>query len=150
MTVIDQRNPTDLAWQLRRALSAHRAAIASALARAGCDDLPPRALWAIDALRAGERSAAELARVLEVSKQAISPLVELLASLGYLERTADELDRRRIALRLTARGRLAASAIARACERVESRERARVGARNLELARETIAAIGLTAPSTRS
>jgi DNA-binding MarR family transcriptional regulator len=149
LTVIDQRNSTDLAWQLRRALSAHRAAIASALARAGCDDLPPRALWAIDALRAGERSAAELARVLEVSKQAISPLVELLASLGYLERTADELDRRRIELRLTARGRLAAAAIARACERVESRERARVGVRNLELARETIAAIGLAAPSAR-
>ena len=149
MTVNEQRRATDLAWQLRRALSAHRAAIASALAGAGCDDLPPRALWAIDALRAGERSAAELARVLEVSKQAISPLVELLASLGYLERTADELDRRRIALRLTARGRLAAAAIARACERVESREVARVGARNLQLARETIAAIGLAAPSAR-
>ena len=149
MTVIEQRNSTDLAWQLRRALSAHRAAIASALARAGCDDLPPRALWAIDALRAGDRSAAELARMLEVSKQAMSPLVELLVSLGYVERTADELDRRRIALRLTSRGRLAAGAITRACERLESRERERVGAHNLELARETITAIGLAAPSAR-
>ena len=149
MTVIDQ-----LTRPISRGSCAARsphtaAAIASALARAGCDDLPPRALWAIDALRAGERSAAELARVLEVSKQAISPLVELLVSLGYVERTADELDRRRIALRLTGRGRLAAAAIARACERVESRERARVGAHNLELARETIAAIGLAAPSAR-
>ena len=150
MTIIDQRNSTDLAWQLRRALSAHRAAIRSALARAGCDDLPPRALWAIDELRAGDRSAAELARVLEVSKQAMSPLVEVLVNLGYVERTADGLDRRRIALRLTARGRSAATAIARACERLEARVEARVGARNLELARETIAAIGLTAPSARS
>ena len=150
MTVIDQRNSTDLAWQLRRALSAHRAAITSALARAGCDDLPPRALWAIDALRWGDRSAAELARVLEVSKQAISPLVEVLVNLGYVERTADDLDRRRIALRLTGRGRSAATAIARACERVESSAATRVGTRNLELARETIAAIGLTAPSARS
>ena len=149
MPTIEQRSSTDLAWQLRRALAAHRAAIAGALATAGCDDLPPRALWAIDALSRGDRSAAELARVLEVSKQAMSPLVELLVSLGYLERAADELDRRRIALRLTRRGRSAAAAIARACESVESRERARVGARNLELARQTIAAIGLGRPSAR-
>ncbi len=87
--------------------------------------------------------------MLEVSKQAMSPLVELLVNLGYVERTADELDRRRIALRLTARGRSAAAAIAHACERVESRERARVGDRNLELARQTIAAIGGAAPSAR-
>ena len=87
--------------------------------------------------------------MLEVSKQAMSPLVELLVKLGYVERTADELDRRRIALRLTGRGRSAAGAISRACERVESRERERVGARNLERARDTIAAIGLAAPSAR-
>jgi len=149
LTVTGQHNPTDLAWQLRRALSAHRAAIGSALARAGAGDLPPRALWAIDALSSGDRSAAELARTLEVSKQAMSPLVELLVNLGYVERTADELDRRRIALRLTGRGRSAAAAIARACESVESRARERVGARNLELARETIDAIGLAAPSPR-
>jgi DNA-binding MarR family transcriptional regulator len=150
LTVTDQRNSTDLAWQLRRALSAHRAAISGALARAGCDDLPPRALWAIDTLRSGDRSAAELARVLEVSKQAMSPLVEVLVNLGYVERTADDLDRRRIALRLTSRGRTAATAIARACERVESHVATRVGKRNLELARETIAAIGAPVPSTRS
>lgn len=150
MTVTDQRNSTDLAWQLRRALAAHRTAIRSALARAGCEDLPPRALWAIDALRSGDRSAAELARVLDVSKQAMSPLVELLVSLGYVERTADGLDRRRIALRLTSRGRSAATAIARACERLESRAETRVGTRNLEIARETIAAIGLPGPPARS
>ncbi len=88
--------------------------------------------------------------MLEVSKQAMSPLVEVLVNLGYVERTADDLDRRRIALRLTGRGRSAATAIARACERVESSAATRVGTRNLELARETIAAIGLTAPSARS
>jgi DNA-binding MarR family transcriptional regulator len=147
LTVTEPRNQTDLAWHLRRALAAHRVAIAGALARAGFDDLPPRALWAIDALRAGDRSAAELARVLDVSKQAMSPLVELLVNLGYVERAGDELDRRRIALRLTRRGRSAAAAIARAGEGVEARMRARVGERELELAMETIAAIGLPSPT---
>jgi len=52
LTIDADTLPTDLAWLLRSALRAHRAAIADALARAGHTDLPPLALWAIDALAA--------------------------------------------------------------------------------------------------
>jgi DNA-binding MarR family transcriptional regulator len=132
---------TDLAWLLRRALRAHRAAVAQALAAAGHEELPPLALWTIDAIAAGERTAGELAVRLGASKQAISQLVELLATRGYLERAPDRGDRRRVTLRLTRRGRAAASTIARACESLEAQAREEVGAQGLEQARAAIAAL---------
>ena len=132
---------TDLAWLLRRALRAHRAAVAQALAGAGHEDLPPLALWTIDAIGAGERTAGELAVRLGASKQTISQLVELLATRGYLERAPDARDRRRVTLRLTGRGLAAASTIARACEGVEAQAREEVGAEALKQARAAIAAL---------
>jgi DNA-binding MarR family transcriptional regulator len=140
---------THLAWALRRALAAHREAIAAALARHGYDDLPPRALWAIDALRLEDHGAAELARVLGVSKQAISPLVDMLATLDYLERTPDTVDRRRVTLRLTRRGRSAADVIAQACADIEARAREGVGAGDLARAGTALAAIAALAPPRR-
>jgi len=132
---------TELAWLLRGALRAHRAAIAQALVKAGYESLPPLALWAIDALAAGERSAGELAIRLGASKQTISQLVELLATRGYLERAPDRRDRRRVSLRLTGAGRAAASTIARVCENAEARAREEVGAEALEQARRVLAAL---------
>jgi DNA-binding MarR family transcriptional regulator len=146
LTIDPDALPTDLAWLLRSALRAHRTAIAAALARGGHTDLPPLALWTIDALAAGERTAGELAAMLGVSKQAISQLVELLAGRGYLERVADPRDRRRVTLRLSRRGRAAAAAIARACELVESRARASLGADTLEQARAALAVLAAPVP----
>ena len=132
---------TDLAWLLRRALGAHRAAIAQALAAAGHEDLPPLALWTIDAIGAGERTAGELALRLGASKQTISQLVELLARRGYVERAPDGEDRRRVTLRLTRHGRAAAATIARSCASVEAKAREQVGAEALAQARAALAAI---------
>ena len=139
--------PTDLAWLLRRALRAHRAAVAQALAKAGHEDLPPLGLWTIDAVAQGGRTAGELAVQLGASKQAMSQLVELLATRGYLERVPDGRDRRRISLSLTRRGRAAAATIARACERVEAQAREEVGAEALEQARAALAALAGPSPS---
>jgi len=139
--------PTELAWLVRGALRAHRAAVAQALARAGHDDLPPLALWAIDAVAEGGRTAGELAVRLGASKQTMSQLVELLATRGYLERAPDESDRRRVTLRLTRRGRAAAAAIARACESIEAQAREQVGAAALAQARATLAALAGPSPS---
>jgi DNA-binding MarR family transcriptional regulator len=138
---------TDLAWLLRGALGAHRAAIAQALAKAGHESLPPLALWAIDALAGGERSAGELATRLGVSKQTISQLVELLAARGYLERAPDEHDRRRVTLRLTRQGRAAGLTIARVCENLEARAREELGDGALQQARMALAALGAPGPS---
>ena len=141
MTVSPESTPTDFAWLLRRALRAHRAAIARALAKAGYTELPPLALWTIDALRGSERTAGELATALGVSKQAVSQAVELLVSRGYLERAADASDRRRIILRLSARGEAAAAVIAAACDEIEARARGTVGAGALTHARAALAAL---------
>jgi DNA-binding MarR family transcriptional regulator len=142
MADLDATTPnTELAWLLRRALGVHRSAIAESLARAGHTTLPPLALWAIDALAAGEQSAGELALLLGVSKQAVSQVVELLASRGYLARRPDAQDRRRVTLSLTDRGRGAAAAIAEACASVEKCALAAVGPAELERLRRALSAI---------
>jgi DNA-binding MarR family transcriptional regulator len=122
-------------------MGVHRAAISNALAKAGHEDLPPRAMWAIDALAQSERTAGGLAALLGVSKQAMSLLVESLVSRGYVERAADATDRRRITLRLTRSGRAVATTIAGATAGVEATALEQVGAAALEQARATIAAI---------
>jgi len=147
MTDIDATTPTtELAWLLRRALGVHRSEIARSLAQAGHATLPPLALWAIDALAARERNAGELALLLGVSKQAVSQVVELLATRGYLDRRPDSQDRRRVTLSLTDRGRSAAAAIASACASVEKRALAALGPAALEQARGALSAIARLPP----
>jgi DNA-binding MarR family transcriptional regulator len=132
--------PTELAWLLRRALAAHRAAIARSLRAGGHERLPPLALWAIDVLAGGERSAGELVLELGVTKQAVSQMVELLVTSGYVDRMPDSQDRRRVTLALTDRGRGAAAAIASACASVEERALAALGPAALQQARGALRA----------
>ncbi|GGL12305.1 MarR family winged helix-turn-helix transcriptional regulator [Planomonospora parontospora] len=56
-----------------------------------------------------------------LTKQAISELVSELEDHGYLERVADEVDRRAKIIRLTGRGRTAQAAAARILADVEQR-----------------------------
>ena len=50
-----------------------------------------------------------LTRELGISKQAVSQLIDTMVMRGYLERTPDAEDRRRMLLHLTPRGRAAAT-----------------------------------------
>jgi DNA-binding MarR family transcriptional regulator len=129
--------PTELAWLLRRALAAHRAAIARSLRAGGHERLPPLAI----AVRGGAApSAGELVLELGVTKQAVSQMVELLVTSGYVDRMPDSQDRRRVTLALTDRGRGAAAAIASACASVEERALAALGPAALQQARGALRA----------
>jgi len=52
---------------------------------------------------------AALTRELGISKQAVSQLIDVMVMRGYLERSSDSEDRRRMLLRLTSRGAAAAT-----------------------------------------
>lgn len=82
-----------------------------ALTEAGYDDIPKSGLYVIGglALGAGDVPLGALVRDLKTSKQAAGQLVDALVLRGYLERTPDPNDRRKLTVTLTERGRAAAA-----------------------------------------
>ena len=128
---------------LRHARVTYGTTMRRALADAGYDDLPRNGLYVIGglALGAGDAPLGALIRELRISKQAAGQLVDTLVSRGYLQRTIDEHDRRKLTVTLTERGRAAAKTQAIAREAVDTELAARVGASDVKAARRTLAAL---------
>ena len=114
---------------LRHARTVYGTAMHAALAAIDCDDMPRNGMYVIGglALGAGGVPLGRLVKELRVSKQAAGQLVDTLVLRGYLDRTTDPDDRRRLTVALTARGEAAAAAQARARERIDADLKARVG-----------------------
>lgn len=114
-----------------------------ALEEAGYDDIPKNGLYVIGglALGAGDVPLAALIRDLRISKQAAGQLVDTLVNRGYLARTIDEQDRRRLIVTLTDRGRAAAATQTTARERVDAELLAKVGPQCVEHTRIALAAL---------
>lgn len=140
---------TDASWfeqvslpvLLRHARTTYGRAMRRALAEAGYDDVPGNGLYVIGAL-ARERSA--LGRIiaeLDMSKQAAGQLVDTLVLRGYLERSVDTTDRRRLNVALTERGRAAAATQASARDTVDRALAARIGSERLGDMRAGLAAL---------
>lgn len=110
---------------MREARDVYRDAVLRALAAAGCDDLPRNgALVLADVGQRGSdpafSSQADVVTALGLSKQAASQLIDTLVLREYLERRSDPVDRRRMEVRLTDRGRRAAIAIRTAVDEIEA------------------------------
>ncbi|MBN9511201.1 MAG: MarR family transcriptional regulator [Alphaproteobacteria bacterium] len=114
---------------LRHARRAYGSAMRTALAAIGCDDVPRNGLYVIGGMAkgAGGVPLSQLVRELGVSKQAAGQLVDTLVVRGYLDRSADAEDRRKISITLTPRGQAAAAAQAAARDRVDAELAARAG-----------------------
>ncbi len=126
---------------LRAARTTYGSAIRAALENAGCDDVPSNGAYVIGAIA---RSGAPLGRVIRelgVSKQAAGQLVDTLVTRGYLDRSVDPEDRRRLTISLTERGYAAAGEIRAAVERVDADVLARVGPEYVAHTRATLAAL---------
>jgi DNA-binding MarR family transcriptional regulator len=74
------------------------------LARRGHQDMRPAHGFAMQAIGFSGATATDVGRRLGISKQAAGKTVERLEALGYAQRAADGLDRRRKLVRLTPRG----------------------------------------------
>jgi DNA-binding MarR family transcriptional regulator len=126
---------------LRAARSVYGSAIRAALADEGCDDLPRNGAYVIPAIA---RTGAPLSAVigqLGVSKQAAGQLVDTLVLRGYLKRTVDDADRRRLVVTLTGRGQAAAAVIRSAVAGVDAAVEAKVGAEQFARTRATLEAL---------
>jgi DNA-binding MarR family transcriptional regulator len=116
-------------------------AIRREFAAEGFDDIPklgPRLLGGIQ--RFGSQPT-DIAADFGISKQAASKLVDALVVRGYLERSVDPDDRRRMLLSLTERGEAAAKASWRATDRVDRELDEAVGADAVKQMRETLGAL---------
>jgi DNA-binding MarR family transcriptional regulator len=110
---------------MREARDVYRHAVVMALAGGGCDDVPRNGAFVLAELDLGGSapkfsSQAEVVTSLGLSKQAASQLIDTLVLREYLERRNDPVDRRRMEVRLTDRGRTAAIAIRTAIDGVEA------------------------------
>jgi len=132
---------------LRHARSAYGTAMRRALEEAGYSDLPKNALYVIGglALGAGEVPLAALIRDLRISKQAAGQLVDALVNRGYLARTVDEQDRRRLIVTLTDRGQAAAATQAAARQRVDAELLVKVGPQCVQQTRVALATLAAMA-----
>ncbi|HEY1891540.1 MAG TPA: MarR family transcriptional regulator [Steroidobacteraceae bacterium] len=133
---------------LRHARAAYGSAMRRALEAAGYDDIPKNGLYVIGglAIGAGDVPLASLIRDLRISKQAAGQLVDTLVNRGYLARTIDEQDRRRLIVTLTDRGRAAAATQSAARERVDAELLSKVGAQCIEQTRMALVALTHMAP----
>ena len=128
---------------LRHARSAYGQAMRAALAAIDCEDMPRNGMWVVGglAMGAGGVPLGDLVRDLGVSKQAAGQLVDTLVLRGYLERSADPQDRRKLSVTLTERGKAVAAAQTKARERIDAQLADRVGAEHVRHARATLAAL---------
>jgi DNA-binding MarR family transcriptional regulator len=128
---------------LRHARVTYGQAMRRALAEAGYDDIPKNGLYVIGglALGAGDAPLGLLVKELGVSKQAAGQLVDTLVLRGYLERTVDAQDRRKLTVSLTERGRAAAVVQAAARGKIDAELITRVGQEDVKCTRRTLAVL---------
>jgi DNA-binding MarR family transcriptional regulator len=131
---------------LRAARSTYGSAIRAALSEAGCDDVPRNGIFVIGAIARMGAPLSEIIEQLGVSEQAAGQLVDTLVIRGYLDRSIDPEDRRRLRVTLTERGEAAATVIRSAVEQVDSALAARVGAEHVAYTRATLACLITEAP----
>lgn len=116
-------------------------AINQALEAAGFDDLPRRGSFVIGSVERGGLPMGSLAGAMGMSKQAASQLVDTLVTRGYLDRSPDVADRRRMSVTLTERGSAAAVEIRAAVARVDAALTAAVGEQAVIEARRVLGAL---------
>ena len=127
---------------LRHARVTYGVAMRRALEEAGYEDIPGNGLYVIGGLAMGGGiPLGDLIKQLRISKQAAGQLVDMLVTRGYLERTVDPDDRRKLTVSLTERGQAAAATQAAARQRIDAELLARVGEEDIRRTRRTLAAL---------
>jgi DNA-binding MarR family transcriptional regulator len=115
--------------------------IRDALTEAGFSDMPGNGGYVLGLVAPDGTALSDVIADLGVSKQTASQLVDTLVVRGYLERTVDPDDRRRVLVALTERGRAASDIVLATAEQVDARLVAVVGAERMLHTKETLAAL---------
>jgi DNA-binding MarR family transcriptional regulator len=103
--------------------------------------MPRNGMYLVSGLARTTTPLEALIKQLAVSKQAAGQLVDTLVAQDYITRVPDEIDRRRMNIILTERGKLAASASRSAVDKVEADLLHDVGETHLRNTRTTLIAL---------
>jgi DNA-binding MarR family transcriptional regulator len=115
--------------------------IRDALTEAGCNDMPANGGYVLGLIEPEGTALSDVIADIGFSKQRASQLVDTLVIRGYLERSVDPEDRRRMLLTLTERGSSASDTVYRTCQEVDARLVAVVGAERMKHTKETLHAL---------
>ncbi len=115
--------------------------IRDALVEAGFADMPANGGYVLGLLEPDGAAFSDVVDDLGVSKQTASQLIDTLVVRGYVDRTADPDDRRRVLLRLTERGGAASAVVFTTAQEIHARLLAIVGAERMAHTKETLAAL---------
>ncbi len=126
---------------LRAAWLAYANAVRQALAGAGFDDVPRHGGYVLSAVAAAGVPLSAVIAQLGMSKQAAGQLVDTLVLRGYLDRSVDPADRRRLVVAPTGRGEAAAAVIRAAVTSLDDALEAQVGTERVAHARTVLAAL---------
>lgn len=128
---------------LRHARATYGHAMRAALEAAGYDDIPGNGLYVIGglALGAGGVPIGQLVKELGITKQGAGQLVDTLVARGYIARTPDDADRRKLIVTLTERGQAAAATQTAARMAIDAKLTDQVGERAVGVTRKVLAAI---------
>jgi DNA-binding MarR family transcriptional regulator len=127
---------------MRAARGTYARSIRAQLHAIGAADLPrngPAVLVGIAS--GGDGNRPDLPGNLGVTKQAVSQLIETMVERGYLARSTDQDDRRRVSLEVTPRGREAVEAIVAGCDAVDAQLYERLPADKVEAMRAGLLAL---------
>jgi MarR family len=119
---MDDAEATELATPtlMRAARGVYSRSIRAQLHEIGVDDLPRNGAFLLAGIDGTGGPRAGLPAGLGVSKQAVSQVIDVLVSRGYVTRNPDPADRRRIALELTGRGQEVMAAVVRGVEAIDA------------------------------
>ena len=126
---------------MRAARGVYAQSIRAQLEAIGAGDLPRNGAALLAGIAAAGGPRPDLPAGLGVTKQAVSQAIDILAGRGYLERNPDPGDRRRITLRLTARGQEVLDAVVRGTEAVDAQLLERVPAGQVGAMRAALLAL---------
>jgi DNA-binding MarR family transcriptional regulator/catechol 2,3-dioxygenase-like lactoylglutathione lyase family enzyme len=126
---------------MRAARGVYARSIRAELRTMGIDDLPRNGAFILNAIEAAGGPPPDLPAELGVTKQAVSQVTDTLVSRGYVERSTDASDRRRIRLTLTESGRQVVAAVGRAVEAVDEQLHERVPAGQVDAMRAGLQAL---------
>jgi DNA-binding MarR family transcriptional regulator len=126
---------------MRAARGAYAQSIRARLYAIGVDDLPRNGVFVLAGIDPTGGPRQDLPTGLGVSKQAVSQVIDVLVNRGYLTRSPDPGDRRRISLELTGRGQEAVDAALHGVEDVDQRLLERVSADQIEAMRMVLATL---------
>jgi DNA-binding MarR family transcriptional regulator/catechol 2,3-dioxygenase-like lactoylglutathione lyase family enzyme len=127
---------------MRAARGAYAGSIRAQLHEAGLDDLPRNGAFILSGIAdTADAPRTDLPGDLGVTKQAVSQLIDILATRGYVVRNPDPGDRRRISLELTDRGQAAVAAVRRGVEAVDRQLGERIPPEQVEAMRSALLAL---------